>query len=138
MSNHTLTKSEIMSIPAGRIMNTMIQEYIVRESPTRWSNGQQKELPCRWFDEHPRSCAEDDGGYCCADSLPDYSGDVSRAFSLALLPTLKDKKLSTQTDNTEHWASFGNVPYERKDEVRCWVQGPSVALAICRAALLAV
>lgn len=134
-------------------MNTLIQEYVMNDYPGRWSNGQQKEVQAHWFEEHPRSCAEDDGGYCSADSLAKYSTDISAAMGLAEVPSLTGKSLSTKTENspvglfphtgsplTNYWATFSNVEF--KDPTynwkQSWASGETMALAICRAALLAV
>lgn len=135
--SHTLSYNEIHSIPAGRIMNTFIQEYVLSDHPTRWSNAQQKELVCHWFEEHPRSCAEDDGGYCSADGLTNYSEDISRAMSIANF--LKTTPLSTRSEVGIHWASFSTVPFRDSNYAwkRVWASGETLALAICRAALLA-
>lgn len=144
MSNHLLQSKEIMSIPAGRIMNTFVQEYVLRDYPTRWSNSQQTELGAHWFEEHPRSCAEDDGGYCSADGLAKYSTDTSMALSLAETPALKQLSLSTKKVGDVHWATFSDVPFADKSNwqtggwARVWAEGDTLALAICRAALLAV
>lgn len=131
-----------MSIPAGRIMNTFIQEYVLNEHPTRWSNGQQKELTAHWFEEHPRTCAEDDGGYCTAEGLPDYSGDLSHAMALSQAKMLVGTSLSMKsvtTPSAGFWATFYNVPYESKTYrwKDYWASGSTMAEAICRAALLA-
>lgn len=159
MDNHTLSYKEIMSLPAGRILNTFIQEYVLGDLPTRWSNAQQKELGVHWFEEHPRSCAEDDGGYCTADGLAKYSTDISAAMSLADAPLLKTRSLTTKTEvtqknpssghtdppepTTKYWATFSDVPFSDKHMFtrwpkRSWASGETMALAICRAALLAV
>jgi hypothetical protein len=152
MSNHTLSYKEIMSIPAGRIMNTFVQEYVLGGHPGRWSNGEQKEVFAHWFEEHPRSCAEDDGGYCSADGIGKYSTDISAAMSLTEMAPLKGKSLSTKTEQTEGpmhrndvittcWATFSNIPFSEKHMYTrwpSWASGETLALAICRAALLAV
>lgn len=136
--SHTLTYQEITSLPAGRIMDTFIEEYVVGDLPSRWSNAHQKQLPCHWFEEHPRSCAEDDGGYCSADGLCRYSTDVSRALALAQLPALKDKPLQTRVEGDKYWAAFSTVPFEKRMEYgrRLWVSASSLPLAICQAALV--
>ena len=134
-------------------MNTLIQEYVLGEHPSRWSNGQQKEIEAHWFEEHPRACAEDDGGYCSADSLAKYSTDVSAALALSEAPRLKGKSLSTkqtveEDPNGNHrnstvknfWATFSTVGHgdPNYNWKQSWAKGESMALAICRAALLAV
>lgn len=133
MRDSTLTREEIMSL-SGRIMNTFIQEYVVGDHPTRWSNGQQKELKCHWFEEHPRACAEDDGGFCSADTLPRYSTDISAAMSIKI----NNKSLSTKTEINEYWATFTEVPFgdKRYSWQNVWASAPTLPLAICRAALL--
>lgn len=142
---HTLTTKEIVSIPAGRILNTLIQEYVVNDHATRWSNSGQKEIPCHWFEEHPRTCAEDDGGYSSADGLPNFSGDISRAMNLVQI--IKDKPLNTHVEpatsifpamKKRFWASFSSVPYESRTQYNCnvWVSAETLSLAICYAALI--
>jgi hypothetical protein len=131
MTSHTLTYNEIISLPPGRILNTLIAEYVLGDVSKRWSNGQQKEVDCHWFDGHPRACAEDDGGFCNADGLPDYSGDVSRAMGLAMAPRLKDNVLHTKADQGRFEAAFSPTGHT-------FVSGPTLAVAICRAALIAV
>ena len=156
MSNHTLSYKEIMSIPAGRIMNTFIQEYVFGVGPSRWSNSNQVDLPTRWFDEHPRTHDTDDGGYCSADSAGRYSTDISAALSMIEPPvaSLAGRTLKTETEVlTEgtasskpvilYWASFSDVRFSDKSyytqwRKRSWASGETMALAICRAALLAV
>ena len=159
MDTHTLSYKEIISLPAGRILNTLVQEYVLGEHPTRWSNGQQKELSVHWFEEHPRSCAEDDGGYCTADSIAKYSTDISAAMSLVDAPLLKERSLTTKTEVKEgraisghtdpddpittYWATFSEIPFSAKHMYtrwpkRSWASGETMALAITRAALLAV
>lgn len=134
-------------------MNTFIQEYVLNDHSTRWSNGSQKEIGSHWFEEHPRSCAEDDGGYCSADGLAKYSTDISAAMSLTEAALLKGKSLSTKTKIeanedgnqrnstiTLHWASFSSVAFgdTNYNWKQSWADGETMALAICRAALLAV
>jgi hypothetical protein len=144
MSNHTLTYKEIMNIPAGRIMNTFINEYVLGQHPERWSNGQQKEIRVHWFEEHPRACAEDDGGYCSADSISKFSTDISAAMALANVLFGKTLTTKTITDKdatvVNQWATFSNVGFgdPNYNWKQAWAVGETMALAICRAALLAV
>jgi hypothetical protein len=138
---HTLTNKEINNIPSGRIMNTFITEYVIGDYATRWSNYQQEEISCHWFEEHPRCNAEDDGNYCTADGLLEYSTDISRALSIT---RLMSNPLSTHTYTDQgvevFWATFSTVAFNdtnyRWRDV--WATGETLALAICRAALLAV
>lgn len=145
MSYHTLGRKEIEGIPAGRIMNTFIQEYVIHQLPSCWSNAHQKQLPCHWFEEHPRSCAEDDGGMCSADDLPKYSTDLDAAMTLTNAAMMKEQMLVTHTEpaqtimESRFWASFyKDVPYASKIHRwrNYWASGTTMAMAICRAALL--
>lgn len=145
MSN-LIKKADILTLPAGRILDTFIQEYVFGDFPSRWSNGKQEEIRCHWFEEHPKTCAEDDGGYCCADGLPKYSTDISRAMSIALAPSFKDKCLSTHTEAqknlgaistpSRYWATFSTVPFNANYTHKDWVCASTLPLAICHAALL--
>jgi hypothetical protein len=133
-----------MSIPSGRIMNTFIQEYVLNDHPSRWSNGQQKEIVAHWFEPHPRACVEDDGGYSSAESLHDYSRDISSAMALTSAPLLKGTSMNMKTVqgkegvSVRYWASFFDVPFESKSHrwQDYWADGETMALAICRAALI--
>ena len=135
MVDHTLSRAEILSLPAGRLINTLIREYVLDEYPSRWSNGQQKKLQCHWFEEHPRSCAEDDGGHCSADEGKDYSADIEAAMSLA---SVLGERLSTQSDGNLYWASFSGVAFGDKNYgwKKYWACAETIPLAICRAALI--
>lgn len=143
-SKHTLSRSEIMMLPAGRIMNTYIEEYVMCNHPYRWSNLKQAEVKVHWFEDHPRVCEEDAGGFCSADGLPKYSTDISASMSLLAAPALQDRLLTTKTvkqwsmsdPNSAYWATFYGVPVE--DSKSIWAFAPTVELAVCRAALLAV
>lgn len=125
-------------------MNTLVQEYILNDHPGRWSNGQQKEVQAHWFEEHPRACAEDDGGYCSADGLSKFSTDISAALALAETPLLKGKSLSTtrkeESATVTFWATFSDIKFgdPSYNWKQAWASGETLALAVCRAALLAV
>lgn len=123
-------------------MDTFVEEYVYGNVSTRWSSSQQKEIPCQWFEEHPRQCAEDDGGFCSADSLVKYSTDISRAMTVATAPALVGRSLATHSvkgdDATEYWASFSESPFGSRQYQYVWTSAPTLALAICRAALLTV
>ena len=144
--SHTLSQKEITSISAGRIMNTFIAEYVFGEFPHRWSNSQQKDLPCHWFEDLPRACAEDDGGYCTADSVPNYSGDLTRAMEIAQAPIFQNFPLVTHTENAKtifpvmenrFWATFSKIPFDQHSHYHnTWGSGDTLAMAICRAALM--
>jgi hypothetical protein len=151
---HNLQKSEIQAIPAGRILNVLVQEYVFNEAPDRWSNSQQKDLPCAWFQEHPRACAEDDGGYSCADSVMKYSTDASAAMQIPHAPALSHLTLTTQmvrkfsnpssghidpVETIEHWATFSSHQFDPNTAEHniLWAKAKDLPLAICRAALLA-
>ncbi len=135
MIDHTLAKAEIDSIPAGRLMNTLIREYVLGEYPERWSNGQQKNLQCHWFEPHPRSCAEDEGGSCSADEGANYSRDLDAAMSLE--PYIQHG-LVTRSEKGQYWASFSGVAFGDNNYSwkKHWACAESLTLAICRAALL--
>lgn len=146
---HTLTYAEIMSIPSGRIMNMFVKEYVFKQHPTRWSNHEQKDLVCHWFEESPRSIAEDDCGYSQADSLCPYSTNSASAMLivdyLAISYTPKAITIQTLLPETNFpamenrfWATFSIVPYESKnyDWKNFWVYAETLPMAICRAALL--
>lgn len=137
---HTLSRAEILGIPAGRILNTLVAEYVLREHPTRWSNSAQEAEVCFWFEQHPRACAEDDGGYCSIDGMPDFSGDPIKALKLKDAGTLSGLPLSIKTVGQIYWATFGNVSFEGDQSYseykRRWVAADTLPLAICRAALI--
>jgi len=144
---HLLTPFEIRNQPAGRIMNSLIQEYVYDEMPTRWANRMQEEIPCHWFGEHPRMVAEDDGGYCSADGLSKYSQDLSRAMALSTAPAMAGCSLLTKVECGHYvnphepidhmWATFSGKPFDKNSPTsNLWVTAPTFELAICRAALL--
>jgi hypothetical protein len=126
-----ISQHEIEILPAGKLLDTIIQEYIVGDFPSRWSNSEQRDIPCHWFEEWPRSCAEDDDNRCAADFVPNYSGNLDEAM---LLTKRINQPLSTKTIGNVSWATFNDVPF---DQYRYgWVSGERLPLAICRAALI--
>lgn len=145
MSKHTLSLEEIKNIPAGRIMNIFIEEYVFDRSPQKFNSSTQKIENVHWFEEHSRACAEDDGGYCSADGLAKYSTDVSIALKLS---EKVGKSLHTKTEivcptgfsdpQNVYWATFSEVPFVTNDYYGKlnWSSANSLALAICRAALI--
>ena len=117
-------------------MNTLIMEYVLGEYCSRWSNGEQKSIPNHWFDEHPRSCAEDDGGYCSADSVPKYSTLMDDAMCIT---KTKPNLVMRVESATENWAAFSNIPFRDTNFnwKNVWAKAETMPLAICRAALMA-
>lgn len=143
--SYTLTPEEIKSLPAGRLLNTLVEEYIFGRKPSRWSNGQQKSLPAHWFEELPRSCAEDDGDSCPADFIPKYSS--ANAMPDCLLGEMQRLGYSIRSEmEGDIWyvgfirQVYSTAPSPNWDDWK-WhklrMPGSTFAIAICRAALLA-
>lgn len=133
---HTLRSKEIQQQPAGRILDSLIQEYVLSERPTRWSI-RENEVYSGWFEAHPEMI--DNEKFCTADILPRYSTDISAALSLCNSRMLENKILTNIESNSTFWASFSKVPFSeagKREDV--WAKGETQALTICRAALLAV
>ena len=135
---HALRSKEIHQQPAGRILDTLIQEYVLGDYSTRWSKQDEREVRSNWFEIHPEMIVNE--GFCTADTVPQFSTDISAAISLSKADTLILKTLTTATESESlYWATFSNVPFsERGERGDVWAQGNTQALAICRAALLAV
>lgn len=136
---HLLARNEISSLPAGRIMDTLIHEYVFGYMPERWVNGTQRSIPCHWFEEVPRSCAEDDGGSAPADFIPRYSTCAEDMHHI-LEPMLK-LNFSLRTCVDTLWqAGFFAARTEWSDSL--WLQrkmpGSTMPEAVCRAALWAL
>lgn len=145
----TLSEREIDLIPAGRIMDTFVREYVYDTFPMRWSNGEQKDILCHWFEELPRSCAEDDGGSCISDWLFKYSTDLTDAMRIPEAPIFKEKTLTTHSEPSQSlfpamekrfWATFSTVKFGDTNYrwKQVWANAETMPLAICRAALLSL
>lgn len=118
-------------------MDTFIQEYVLDDFPLDWDSISESDRRCSWFERVPATFVVDN--FCVADVVPRYSTDISAAVSLAESDALSGKVLNTavEPDVEVHWATFSNVPFSERQKGE-WAQGETLALAICRAALLAV
>jgi len=136
MKDHQLNNDDIINLPAGRIINTLIMEYVCNENPERWSNSEQAFIPSNWFEELPRACAEDDRGNCLADQVPDFSGSMEQAMKLTKKLTDLNMKVVSET---ECWAAFSKIPFQAPNHYwrNSWVKAETMPLAIARAALMA-
>lgn len=133
--SHTIPVREIMALPAGQVMNTLVNEYICGNPPERFCPSKRASEPWGWFAPLPRQIAYDDGDNSLAQLTPEYSRYESLAMKLKDQRPLTGKTLQVVVETTQAWASFSGVPFERRTS-STWASADTLPLAICRAALL--
>lgn len=135
MMSHTIPVREIMALPAGQIMNTLINEHVCGNPPLRSHPSKRTPEPLGWFTPLPRQTAYDDRHDSLAQLTPEYSRYESLAMKLKDQRPLTGRTLQVVVETTQAWASFSGVPFERRTN-STWASADTLPLAICRAALL--
>lgn len=133
--SHTIPVREIMTLPAGQIMNTLINEYVCGNPPERFRPSRRASEPWGWFAPLPRQTAYDDKHDSLAQLTPEYSTSESLAMTLKDQKPLTGKTIQIVVDKTQAWVSFSGVPFDEKSHAT-WARADTLPLAICRAALL--
>lgn len=131
MKEHYLSPKEIDRIPAGRVLDTLVEEYVIGNQPRIWLAGAQRFEQAGWFDRRPRMIAEDEGDAVC-ESVPRYSTDEREAVEVQ--KRLMQEGCGVAVSQTEDGRFLAGI-LGSQGQTLCNSFGQSVAEAVCRAAL---
>jgi hypothetical protein len=123
---HTLTYDEIMSLPSGRVLDSLIQEYVFGDNP-RWFVS--KTGVTKYHKDYIDSCQE---------YLPYFSSTFSGKQDIFWIFRNFGRRYQFLLEGEKCWATFSHVPAECKEKSKLWAYGDNPSLAVCRAALLAL
>jgi hypothetical protein len=121
---HTLTYDEIMSLPSGRVLDSLIQEYVFGYNP-RWFVS--KTGVPKYYDDYSDSYPE---------YLPYFSSTSGGRSEIFWIFEKFGRRYKFLLEGEKCWATFSYVSVEYKEKSKLWAHGDNPSLAVCRAALL--
>ena len=125
----------------NRELDAFIEEHAMGRKPQRWSSGQQKHVPCGWFEEYRVHNYDSGGDVRPIDFVPNYSTNANDAEKVVRAMCKRGYTLNLRyCDWRIGLANPYNVEVWFNDTDGVRVQhskgsGDSFAEAVCRAAL---
>lgn len=117
----------------SRELDAFIEEHCMGHPPSRWwSNGQQKHIPCGWFEEYRVHNYDSGGDVRPIDFVPKYSTDANEAEKVvqAMLKRGYTMDLFYAGRVRVSFADAGGFQVQHSKG-----EGDSFAEAVCRAVL---
>jgi hypothetical protein len=114
-----------------RELDAFIEEHVMFRKPQRWSNGQQKYIPCGWFEEYRVHNIDSGGDVRPIDFVPNYSTTANDAEKVVRAMHQRGYMMDLwYGDHVQVWfKDVGGVRVQHSYAV-----GISFAEAVCRAA----